>query len=251
MRRSLASVTASRGLVTLALCIAGCGEQDPPEKLPADDYFPLTLGTRWEYLEEGPGGTERHFKALTDCAPGLTFESDCDGSTTTVDAVVQTSTGDSDPIESGFTYYTVRDDGFFRVRQERKDIDEAEPEVVRTYWPGFFRFPRGALEPGRAWTAEHDVCELDTTGPAPAPPPVQEHKSYRWSIDSIEPLDLGDAGTFETTVAVRRENTTSGKVKIFWFAPGIGKVLERELDGETVVTEERIVSWEIGTERCP
>jgi hypothetical protein len=227
--------------------LAGCGSEDPPE-LTGDDYYPLTVGTLWEYddIDVADGLTERLFKSITECAVGLTFDDCTSGSPITVQAAVQSSTGSNNPEEAGSTFLIRRDDGFYRIRQEVQDAGEPEPEIVRTYSPGFFRFPRGDLSPGREWTSEHHRCEDDTTVDPPSH--VEEDKTYEWLLEDIETVTV-EAGTFEGVIKLRRI-AANGETKLYWFAPDVGKVLEQEVDGETVLREERLVSYEMGTEAC-
>lgn len=244
MRRNLRWATASSALVLFV----ACGDEDPPE-LVGDDYYPVTVGTRWEYDDIDVAGdvTERLFKSMTDCE-AKTFDDCATGEPVTVQTVVQSSTGSNNPEEAGSTFLIRLDDGFYRIRQEVQDAGEPEPEIVRTYSPGFFRFPRGRLTIGTAFTTEHERCEDDTT----VDPPVihaQSSKTYEWLLEDIETVTV-EAGTFEGAVKLRRVTVGSGETKLYWFAPGVGKVLEQEVEGEAVVREERLVSYEIGTEEC-
>lgn len=242
MTRSHLWAAASSALFVLG----ACGGEDPP-KLVGDDYFPLTIGTRWEYDDVHDGLTVRLFKSMTECAPDLTFDDCASGEPITVQAAVQSATDSNNPEEAGNTFLTRGEDGFYRVRQEVQDAGEPEPEVIRTYSPGFFRFPRGTLTTGAQWTAEHHRCEDDTTEDPPTH--VEADKSYEWLLEDIESVTV-DAGTFEGAVKLRRVTSGTGETKVYWYAPGVGKVLEQELDGETVLREERLVSYEIGTEEC-
>jgi hypothetical protein len=243
MRRSHRWATASSALTLL---LVGCGGEDPPA-LVGDDYFPVTVGMSWEYEDVHDAVTERLFKSMTDCAPDLTFDDCATGSPLTVQAVVQASTGSNNPEEAGSSFLIRLDDGFYRVRQEVQDAGEPEPEVVRTYSPGFFRFPRDTLTTGAEWTSEHHRCEDDST--VDPPTHVEADKSYQWLLEDIETVTV-EAGTFEGAVKLRRITVGSGETKLYWFAPGVGKVLEQEVEGDTVLREERLVSYEIGAESC-
>lgn len=231
----------------LTLILGGCGSEDPPA-LVGDDYFPVTVGSRWEYEDVQGDLTERLFKSMTDCAPDLTFDDCATGEPITVQAVIQSSTGSNNPEEAGASFLVRLDDGFYRIRQEVQDADEPEPEIVRTYSPGFFRFPRGTLTPGAEWTAAHHRCEEDWTVADP-PSLVEGDKSYRWLLEDIETITV-EAGTFEGAVKLRRITDGSDETKLYWFAPGVGKVLEQEVSGDVVQREERLVSYEIGDEAC-
>jgi hypothetical protein len=193
-------------------------------------------------------GTVRLSKHIDHCAPAYEYEECGTGETVTADAVVWRSSGSNDPEENGISYLVTTGDGIYRVRQERQDLGEPEPEVVRAYAPGFLRFPLGPLAVGDERDDEHLRCEDDTTEDPPTH--TEEPKRYHFVVESFDTVDLGDAGVFPDAVAIRRENLDSHEVKRFWFAPGVGKVLEQELDGDEVLREERLVSFEAGTEAC-
>ncbi len=244
MRRNLRWAIASSALSLFV----GCGSEDPPE-LEGDDYYPVTVGTFWEYddIDVADGLTERLFKSMTECA-AETFDDCATGEPITVQTVVQSSTGSNNPEEAGSTFLIRLDDGFYRIRQEVQDAGEPEPEVVRTYSPGFFRFPRGTLTVGTQWTSQHHRCEDDTT--VDPPTHLEADKSYEWLLEDIETITV-EAGTFEGAVKLRRvSGGNTPETKLYWFAPGVGKVLEQEVEGETVLREERLVSYDIGTEEC-
>lgn len=238
---------AASAIVSSALALlAGCGSEDPPE-LVGEDYFPLTVGSRWEYDDSHDGQTERLFKSMTECAPDTTFDDCASGEPITVQAVIYSATGSDQPEESGNSLLILLDDGIYRVRQEQQDAGEPEPEVVRTYSPGFFRFPRGTLTVGAEWDSDHERCEHDITEDPPTD--TQEHKTYHWLIEDVQSIEV-PAGTFEGAVKLRRITEGSGETKLYWYAPHVGKVLEQLVDGETVLREEQLVSYEIGTESC-
>jgi hypothetical protein len=246
MRRSSPRWAIANNALALLVFVLGCGSEDPSE-LTGDDYFPLTVGSRWEYDDNHDGLTERLFKSMTECAPDTTFEDCASEEPITVQAVVFSSTGSDNPEESGNSFLILRDDGVYRIRQDQQDADEPEPEVIRTYSPGFLRFPRGTLTVGAQWDSEHTRCEEDLNDDPPTS--SREEKLYHWLIEDIETITV-PAGTFEDAIKLRRVTEGSGETKLYWYVANVGKVLEQLVDGETVLREEELISYEIGTEAC-
>lgn len=246
-RRALWAIASSLTLSCLP-AVSGCGGEDPPRPIEGDDYFPTTVGSHWEYDDVHDGVTERLFKAMADCAPDLTFDDCATGQPMTFQAVAYESTGSNNAEETGTSYLIRRDDGFYRIRQDQQDAGEPEPEVVRTYSPGFFRFPRGPLDLGTSWDSSHRRCEDDTT--VDPPTHTESDKSYHWQVEGVETITV-PAGTFEDAVRLRRVTAGSNETKLYWYARGVGKILEQLVEGTTVLREEHLMGgWEIGTEEC-
>ncbi|MBI2897694.1 MAG: hypothetical protein HYY06_29310 [Deltaproteobacteria bacterium] len=255
MTRSSRAIAASAVLFVYA-----CGGETPPTTPTTGDYFPVASGSRWTYTETRPeGGPVTLEKEISACE-SVTF-ADCEtGEPRTFEASRHESIGSNDPEENGISYLVGSDDGILRVLQDmfdNCDTGTCDLEFQQRYSPGFLRFPSGDLGAGRSIGATHTRCEIDChaaegaceeRGAAHAEAMTIEEKRYDWTIDLVEDVSV-PAGEF-TALRMTRVNGDTGETKRYWFAQDVGKVLEQEVDGETVRREEKLESYEIGTTTC-
>ena len=213
------------------------GDAEPP------DYFPLNPGTSWEYLEDAPGGGRRTLqKGITGCQT-ITFP-DCEtGNDVSFQTYVWDSSGSANPDENGIAYMAVVDGSVQRVRQQMLALGQVA--FTQRYSPGFLRFPAPPLDDGRQIDNTHLRCETDeATGIV-----SEITKHYRWTIEAHEAVDV-QAGHFDDCIRMRRVNVDTSETKIYWNCSGVGKVLEHQVDGVTIIAREELTSYAIGSDPC-
>jgi len=228
-------------IVISAACLAlafGCGTEEKPPTT-GGDYFPLTVGNWWLYTESDndpdTDWASRPVRHEVVDYEEKDFEHDAEGALP-VFVVANTfpdAAGDDDPrIEY------VLDDGT-RVLRKRQEVYETEvfvgePKKVRDYEPGLLRFDRSRNTVGDNW------AEYYTTYTVSIPPdldPIEgdgEHQvDYVFEILEPETVTV-PAGTFDCTVLMR-QITVGNRVeeKIYYFAPGVGKVKEATTTGSS------------------
>jgi hypothetical protein len=209
----------------LQLVCAACGQQAPPE---ADDsYFPLVDGASWEYLHSNGGWSE-----------SVTLEAAADEP----DVFVQRQTGDPDG-ESSSSTFVLEDGDVLRVAEEQFLMDELLYSV--TYDPGFLRFSDAWVHAaaGATETREYERTETEV-GMDPKDPQPRAHV---YTVEDVSESVTVPAGTFRNCLRIRRVRdlthpdlmgaTDQGEQdKLYWFAPGVGKVREENsISGTTEV----------------
>jgi hypothetical protein len=147
--------------------------------------------------------------------------------------------GDTDTAGGSRLEY-IYDDGTRAVRKRHEIFDDTSTLTkTRDYEPGFLRFDRSRTTVGDNWAEEYTryTDTIDGT-------PVTENVSgYLYEILGPETVTV-PAGTFDCTVLQR--TSTSGasvEIKIYYFAPGVGKVKEiTEGTKEEVLVEYQVAS---------
>jgi len=254
-----------RAIATAAILLAGSlgcssdgggggGEPDGGDGgVEPADLYGIRVGARWVYANTdytasgGPQKTDL-IKEIVGCEE-ITFI-DCDtGQERTHNTYVQETTGGNisatNPREEERRLYMIlTDEGLVRVRQDFIYDDVLDHFV--TYSPYFMRVPGGPYSDGRQWEFAHKRCEYDPAGTELG---VTERRYLHEVRDADERASVA-AGEFET-VHFQRTDLGDGDVKEFWYAAGIGKVME---EGYVVsgflVSDELLEEFRAGDRTC-
>ena len=156
---------------------------------------------------------------------------------------VQESTGEAQPDELGLTYLESSGDGIVRVKQDFQTAGGLDHFV--TYSPYFMRLFAPPYDEGREETFEHERCEYDADGT----PRSRTTRTYRHQVVGEQDVTV-PAGDYRALV-VERVDTADGDTKRYYWADGVGKVLEEEIlsDGSIGETEE-LVAYTAGIDSC-
>jgi hypothetical protein len=217
-------------LGTLSLFSSGCGQEDPaPPAAALEPYFPLVAGSWWEYAHQD--WTER---VETTAA---THEGQ--------DAFLMTdSPNPSDDLRSDSIVQSI--DG--RVARMSKDeylVGSADETLTSSvnYGVGFTRFNENWANQAVGYTDTPEYVRVETApdGTMRAP----EARKHTFEIISLSEPVLTGKGTFDCIVIQRTKDwqaeedgldADEAQTKRFWFARGVGKVQERNVDtGRTEV----------------
>lgn len=216
------------------LLLSACGQSDPPSPAESDSYFPLIDGSSYEYLHSRGGWTE-----LLDieAASGGMFE--------------QHQSGDPDGASSVSTFAVVGGD-VLRIAEDQ--LNDGELVYSAEYDPGFLRFSSAWVDAdvGFVETRRYDRTETE----AGMEPKDSQPRAHTFTVESVTETVTVPAGTFRNCVRVRRvrslddpsiddPNAQEEQDKLYWFAPGVGKVREENvMTGSTEV----LTRYEIGEE---
>jgi hypothetical protein len=230
---SRAAKVALAGLVVLSplsLLISGCGQEDPaPPATVLEPYFPLVPGSWWEYAHSD--WTER-VETMS-----ATYEGQ--------DAFLMTdSPNPSDDLRSDSIVQSI--DGRIARMSKEEYLVGSDGETLTSsvnYGAGFTRFNESwANQPvGFRDTPEYMRTETEPDGTVRAP----EARKHTFEIISLSESVPTGKGTFDCIVIQRTKDwqaeedgldADEAQTKRFWFARGVGKVQERNVDtGRTEV----------------
>lgn len=237
MRIELSATLAAALLAVLAL--AGCGEEEKGEA----EYFPMATGNTWEYLETYDDTTHEP-ETTRHTVSGKETITDFDGNEVETWVVANNPNVETDEAR----VYWIVDDGI-TVRRIRQTVDSEGDGAIdkqQDYVPGITKIDRGHLVAGDSW---NDEVLRHTTYPSD-PSATQESKLllYEWSVVSTSETVVVPAGTFDNCLRVERNNTADAsneETKIYWFAPGVGKVKEQTVAAESDNKVEELTSYEV------
>jgi hypothetical protein len=216
--------------MTLLLPILlSCGTEEPPPKPETRDYFPLAVGNYWVYDETGydkdnPTATRPNRHDVVDYLD-KDFENDTEGALPVfvVENTFPSAEGDCDP-----RLEYIHDDGTRAVRMRQEVFDHATDALKKTrdYVPGLLRLDRNRSTVSDNWDEDHTLYDDGST--------VGVDVFYLYEI--LEPKSVTvPAGTFDCMVVQRTDpNGSSVEVKVYYYAPGVGKVKEITGDGAKV-----------------
>jgi hypothetical protein len=213
----------NRLLPLLPLLLLSCGTKEKPDASVVDNYFPLAVGDTWTYQEDdGTEITEYEYAVTEKINKDFAYDTVGELSVFVVRTTFPTGGGDTD-TSGGWRDEYIYDDGTRAVRK-RHDIynDSEELTKTRDYDPGFLRFDRAKVV-GDSWAEEYDRYTDKIDGSSL----VEDKSSYLYEIMPSETVDV-PAGTFDNCTVVKRTSTfgSSSEIKIYYFAPGVGKVKE-------------------------
>jgi hypothetical protein len=233
---SLRCVTLSLRCVTLSLrssCLAlgaaallGCGQEAPPAPVPLGPYHPLVDGAWWEYQHSD--WTERVTLTATTLGGAPAF-------------LMTDSPNPGDGVRSDATVVAVAGRVLRKTKQEYLIAADgtATLETSVDYGVGFTRFDESWAEQavGYEETPEYERVEIPAAGAAGAP----EARRHTFEIMSLSEPVQTSMGTFDCIKIKRTKDwqaeadgldASDAEPKIFWFARGVGKVRELNLDTE-------------------
>ena len=220
----LAGATLTSAVLASAVAGLGCNQESPAPVSPLLPYHPLADGAWWDYQHR-------------DWSERVTMTA------TTLDGSPAFSMTDSPNPKDGLRSDSVvveREGRVLRVsKQEYLVAPEAEPALQSSvvYGVGFTRFDENwALEPaGFRETPEYERVETEP-GEAPQPPEARRHT---FEIIALSAEVQTAAGTFDCIQIQRTKDweaeedgvdLSDAQTKMFWFARGVGKVRELNLD---------------------
>jgi hypothetical protein len=221
----------------LLLVAAACNQKEPEESV--DDYYPLTPGATWTYLHSSRGGWTEVVTVSEGTQPDEVLLSDTEN-----------------PSGERSENTLLKSDTAVMRTAKRFFVNDAIVFTV-DYDPGFVRFDAAWLEVSPPYTEERAYVRTETdVGQSPKTP---RDRSHEYTVEALDETVEVEGSTFRNCVRVRRLATylptnvapdagTAAPTaqdmqgKLFWFAPGVGKVREQNLDnGNTEV----LVDYEI------
>ncbi len=206
--------------VAVGLAMSGCGESDKKTQASALDYFPVAVGNRWTYQETGTTTGE--------VIKRLTGTEEFGGQSTLVE-----ETNDYETAILKRQNWLVSNGRVLRVRQQRLQGDLILD--YRTYEPGFLRFDNALAKVGDTLLEQHTRREYDGTDTL-----LQEKtEQYTWLVEAENAPVETLAGNFDC-LKLKRIDTSGTDIKYFYYAAGVGKVLET-----SDTDEERLVSFDV------
>lgn len=208
------------GGAALLAGLAGCG--DAPEIPEGTHWLPVAVGNVWVYEESGgslPGTVTKSIEATETHRDRTTF--------------VMTTTQTNSVVDKRSNWWI---DGarVTRLRQQRLNA-LGELLNYREYDPGFLRLDGALAEVGDEVEETHERSEYDASGGLLEA--VQ--KTYTWSVEAAAEEVTVPAGTF-TCLRVHRIDADVGE-KTYWYADGIGKVLETDGVEQEALTDYTVV----------
>jgi len=220
-------------IAAVASVVASCGSEEIAEA----DYFPLATGNVWEYVETYDDTTKPAENTRHEVS-GLETIQDFDGNDVEVWVIANHPNVETDEVR---VYYTA-DDGTVlrRIRQTVDGDGDGSIDKQQDYVPGITKMDRAHLNTGDKW---NDSLMRHTTYPSDST--AQQSSSqvlYESTVVSIRETVTVPAGTFDNCIKVERVNVADGadqETKIYWFAPGVGKIKEQTVgDLDTGKVEE-------------
>jgi hypothetical protein len=247
----------------LVLSLAACSQKDPGSPSESDDYFPLNDGARYEYKHSSSGWIEL-----------VEIEAGEDGT------FLQHQSGDPDG-ESSTSTFEVVDGDVLRVAEDQLIGGELVYSVE--YDPGFLRFSAAwvSAEIGFEETRRYERTETQFSAPpgsggsgggsggggsggssgggsGDAGPETKDPqpRAHTFTVESITQTVKVPAGTFKNCLRVRRIRALDDpsiddpmaqeeQDKLYWFAPGVGKIQEENV---MTGTTEQLESYDFGEE---
>ncbi len=224
--------------MALMLLAAGACNQGEPEDIPKD-YYPTVAGATWTYFHSSRGGWEET----------VVMEQ---GEESDQFVLKDTENPDGESSEN-----TLTRDGTAILRTDKRQLVDGELAFSVTYDPGFLRFDESWLDEDTPFEDERSYVRTETdVGESPKTPRDRVHI---FTVELLSETVEVEGGIFRNCIRVRRQResdetttataaattdtaTQDDQGKLFWFAPGVGKVKEQNLDtGNTEV----LVDYEI------
>lgn len=221
----------------LAMVVFGCGQEAPPEETGEDaDYHPLVDGAWWRYQH-------------SDWTETVTLESTTYAGQPAF--LMSDSPNPSDLLRSD-AIITKVDGRISRITKDEYLVPAGAEPILQssvTYGVGFTRFNENWLNQAAGYKESPEYIRVETP-PGGEPLPGEERK-HSFEILSLSDEQITAAGTFNC-IQIRRTkdwqaeadglDASDAQTKIFWFAPGVGKVRELNMD---TGSEESLTAFEI------
>lgn len=223
--------------ILVAAGASACGAEEPSG---GGEYYPMSVGNYWVYEETTAYGDTTRLRYEVTGHENLEFEY-VDGARDVF--IVENTWPDSGDLQRRVQF--IEDDGTRAERLKHEIFDSlGDLTKIRYFEPGFLRFDRSKTGKDEEWTEllNHYSDLVDGT-------PIQEQElEYRYRVVDRHQEIAVPAGTFNCLVLERSEvKGTVGEVKIYYFAPGVGKVKEiTENDKEEDLVEYHIVEDDDG-----
>jgi len=228
-------------LLPLLPILLSCGTKEKPDASVTEDYFPLEVGDTWLYQEDD--GTEVT-QILYEVTEKIDYDFEYDELGPLSVFVVRNSfpsgdSGSDTDAAGGWRVQYYLDDGtrIDRLRHEVYD-DDGVLTKTRDYVDGFLRFDRAKVETDE-W-AEEFTRYTDSTPENTADEIVVDETSYLYEVMGFVTVTV-PAGEFNCVEWKRTETDASGEIKLYYYAPGVGKVME--ITGDKT---EKLVSATVG-----
>ena len=181
-----------------------------------NDYYPMAVGAFWKYRETQPGLTPIELTYTITKKEKKTF-GDITGER---EVFFMENTFD---VNEEYRVQYIEDDGVRAVRHGHDVYTDEGWKKVRTYTPGFLRFDRGKVAVGEKWEETVSSVTVD------AKETKTQTTTYEFEVLRVgTPVTIG-IGTFNC-IQLKRKDSADSETKLYWYAPGIGKIREQTLD---------------------
>ncbi len=200
----------------------GCGSTEPGEEVLVGEYYPMSVGDRWDYHEIDAYDNVETLRYEVLSRSVESFDN-IDGERE-VYFLENTWPENALRADEHRTQY-IEDDGVRAVRLAHLIYDSTGSLTKeRQFAPdGFLRLDRDKLSEGASWSEEMTRYTDTLDGN-----PVQEQiVHYNYLIESVHAEVTVPAGTFDC-VQIRRTVGfgESDEAKVYYYAPDVGKVKE-------------------------
>lgn len=228
-------------LTLLLPILLSCGTEEKPPASATGDYFPLAVGDWWLFEEdEGEETTQVRYEIVD--FTNMTFGHGIGARDVYVveNTFPTGDTGSDTDAVGGWRVQYYFDDGsrVDRLRHEVYD-DDGNLTKTRDYVPGFLRYDRSKLQ-GDEWAEELDRYS-DSTPEDTTDDVLYEPTSYLFEVLPPETVTV-PAGTFDCAVWKRTETDNTGEIKMYYYAPNVGKVKEVTGDKIEVLLEYHVAA---------
>jgi hypothetical protein len=239
-RRVRATHLRGSAALLVGLLLSACGQEAPPE--PTDSsYFPLVEGAFWRYDHAG-NWVERVEVATATFQGQPAFK-------------VSDSANPRDDLRSD-SIIVVNNGRASRVSKDELLAPPGGTETLQssvTYGVGFTRFNDAWATEGVGFSETPEYSRVETPAGESAQP--AEDRRHTLEVVNSSVSVSTPAGTFNCVVVRRTKDwqatgtdTSDAQTKLFWFAPGVGKV--REFNEETNNLEE-LIEFSIPEQAAP
>lgn len=225
-------------------CVGG-GAPSDPYALPGSSELAAAAGAPGDELETPAAGSKQSHFPLRDGA-SWTYRHTSFAEEDWDETATMTETSDGSFVLSGEedaqgeqTQSTLVVVGSGVYRAQKQVLIDGELVLETAYEPAFLRYDEAWTRAGAsvtlddAWTQR---CVLDSAASSCAPGALESGvTTHVYTVLDVAAKVTVPAGEF-AAVKIQRDNKTDFETKLFWFAPGVGKV--REENPESGAVEE-------------
>lgn len=235
--KSIVERSISITIALAAAALAGCGQDPPPDPVVGGDYHPLVDGSSWRYAHDDWVETVTLTTTTFEGQPAF---------------LMSDSPNPSDRLRSDAVLTKV-EGRIARVSKDEYLVSAGETEGTlqssATYGVGFTRFNEDWANQSVGFRESPEYVRVETPpGGQPLPP---EDRKHSFEIISLSDELVTPAGTFDC-IQIRRTkdwqaeadglDASDAQTKDFWFARGVGKVREENVD---TGSSETLIEFEI------